>query len=67
MSGETLSDEFEHFMRACAPSRLAWYRRVRNWLEYDRELMKALQELVEMYNRWGLRNHCGLLRLDGRQ
>lgn len=48
-------------------SRSAWYKPVRDWLEYDRELIEALQELVVLYNRWGFWKYYGRLRLDGRQ
>lgn len=46
-------------------SRSAWYKAVRDWQEYDRELVVALQELVESHNRWGFWKYYGRLRLDG--
>jgi putative transposase len=47
-------------------SRSAWSKPVRDWLEYDRELIEALQELVVLYNRWGFWKYHDRLRLDGR-
>ena len=40
-------------------SRSAWYKPVRDWLEYARELIEALQEMVELYNRWGFWKYYG--------
>lgn len=46
-------------------SRTAWYRERSDRLERDREVIEALQEIVEDHNRWGFWKCYRRLRLDG--
>ncbi len=46
-------------------SRTAWYRERSDRLERDREVIEALQEIVEEHNRWGFWKYYRRLRLDG--
>ena len=48
-------------------SRSAWYRGLSDRLDRDRDLIEALQELVEKHNRWGFWKCYGRLRLDGHE
>lgn len=46
-------------------SRTAWYRERSDSLERDREVIEALQAIVEEHNRWGFWKCYRRMRLDG--
>ena len=53
--------------RAVGLSRTAWYRRPEDQAEKDREVVDALQRVLEGRPRWGFWKCYDRLRLDGRQ
>lgn len=67
--GYLVAEQRLSIRRACAAvglSRSAWYRKPQNRLQRDREVIDALQALVERHGRWGFWKCRDRLRLDGR-
>ena len=64
-----MAEEKLSVRRACnivGLARSAWYCKPVDWMSRDREVIDALQEIVEKHNRWGFWMCFERLRLDGR-
>ena len=64
-----MAEEKLSIRRACdivGLARSAWYREPINRMERDREVIDALQAIVEKRRRWGFWKCFDRLRLDGK-